>query len=470
MTQELNPTNNYVEEKEIQWHVNTGSNKIHAKRIPGRFRILKWISALPWLIFFIGPYFRWEDHQAVLFDIPARQFHLFSITVHPQDIWTLSFVLLFFATLLLISTVIAGRVFCGYFCFQTVWTDLYTWIENKLEGPPKERYQLDAAPWGIKKLSIKVTKHTLWILIGALTGVSFAAWFTDAYQLWQDYFTLQAHSSAWTTLVLLTAGTYLFAGYMREQMCLWLCPYSRLQGVMYDKNTLLPAYDTQRGEPRSKLGKGSHRSGECVDCDQCLAVCPTGVDIREGQQVGCITCGLCIDACDMVMKKLNRPTGLIRYASLNQLENLKEKRIWKRPQVVLALGLIIISVFATAYGLNNMSPAEMSVAASRQPMYTIMSDNSVQNIYQIRIFNKTDEDHTYRISVSDNKNRLFKDSENKLRVKSGRMATTNIAVRVPREAIAHRTTPITFKAHNLSTKNITLEYQSTFTAPESPGW
>ncbi|MFC1750488.1 4Fe-4S dicluster domain-containing protein [Pseudomonadota bacterium] len=180
---------------------------------------------------------------------------------------------------------------------------------------------------------------------------------------------------------------------MREQVCLWICPYSRLQSVMYDKNTLLPSYDEQRGEPRAKLSKRS--AGACVDCDQCLAVCPTGIDIREGQQIGCITCGLCIDACDNVMKKINRPTGLIRYASLNQLQNITGKKILRRPQVLVAIALIAASVFATTYGLSNMTPAEFSVINSRQPMYVLMSDNSVKNRYQARIFNKTDEDHQY---------------------------------------------------------------------------
>lgn len=170
MPHEANQHATYADEKEIQWHVNTGSNTIHAKRMPGKFRSLKWIIAAPWLLFFLMPYLRWDDRQAILFDIPARQFHLFGITVHPQDVWTLTFLLLFFATLLMASTVIAGRAFCGYACFQTVWTDLFTSIEDKLEGPPKARYQLKAAPWDARKLTIKTTKHTLWLLIGALTG------------------------------------------------------------------------------------------------------------------------------------------------------------------------------------------------------------------------------------------------------------------------------------------------------------
>ncbi len=467
MSQQSSPSvTRYAEEKEIQWHVNTGSNKIHAKRIPGRFRNLKWMGASIWLLFFLGPYIQWEGRQAVLFDIPGRQFHLFGLTIHPHDIWLLSFVLLFFAGLLMLSTVIAGRAFCGYFCFQTVWTDLFSFIEEKLEGPPKARYQLDASPWDMRKLSIKVVKHLLWLMIGLLTGISFAAWFTDSYQLWQDYFNLSAHTSAWIVLGLFTTGTYLFAGFMREQVCFWMCPYARLQGVMYDKNTLLPVYDDQRGEPRAKLGKSKRTSGACVDCDQCLAVCPTGIDIREGQQLGCITCGLCIDACDRVMEKIDRPKGLIRYASLNQLSNKTKRNVWKQPVVILATALMATSVLAATYSLNNITAAEMSVVSYRNPMYTVMSDGSIQNRYEVRIFNKTDDDHSYRISALSDVLDQSKVKNTDLAVKSGKMASTIIAVRIPVSQLQQEITPITLKAFNLTTEKTTLKRSSVFIAPK----
>lgn len=416
------------------WELNTGSNKIQAKRMSGRFRTIKWLTASTWLIFFVGPYLRWGDRQAVLFDIAGSQFHLFGVTVYPYDVWMLSFVLLFFAMLLGIVTVLAGRGFCGYFCFQTVWTDLFSWIEARMEGPPRARIALDATPWNLRKLSIKLSKHVLWLTISMITGVSFAAWFTDAYQLWVDYFTLQAHVSAWIVLLMFTAGTYLLAGFMREQVCFWLCPYARIQGVLYDNNTLLPTYDEDRGEPRAKLDRtAENQRVGCVDCDQCVAVCPTGIDIREGQQIGCITCGLCIDACDSVMDKINQPRSLIRYNSLAGILGDRPRRWYQRPQVLASAAMIVISVVFVVYGLNNITEAELSVSPKRQPTYVLMSDGAIQNSYQLRIFNKSGADNNYRIEVDGFDDMLVTGNGKPLLVEAGRRASALLYVKVSRE-------------------------------------
>lgn len=452
--------------EEPEWQLNTGSNKIHAKRMAGRFRTIKWMTASLWLVFFVGPYLRWGDKQAVLFDISGSQFHLFGLTVYPHDIWMLSFVMVFFAMLMVIITVLAGRAFCGYFCFQTVWTDLFSWIEERIEGPPRARTALDAAPWGVSKLGLKLGKHSLWLIISMLTGVSFAAWFTDAYQLWGDYFALQAHISAWIVLLMFTVGTYLFAGFMREQVCFWLCPYARIQGVMYDKNTLLPTYDQDRGEPRAKLDRtvGNQRVG-CVDCDQCVAVCPTGIDIREGQQIGCITCGLCLDACDSVMDKINQPRGLIRYSSLNESRGDKPHRWYQRPQVLVSAAMIMISVVATAYGLSTITEAELSIFPKRQPMYVMMSDGGIQNSYQLRVFNKSESDNRYRIEVEGLTDMVVTGNAEPLLVKRGKMAGVTLFIKVPRAQLSKNISPLTFRIVNVSRKSPAFEYQSVFMAP-----
>jgi cytochrome c oxidase accessory protein FixG len=282
------------------WEVNTGNETIHAKRLPGKWRRIKWLAASVWLIFFLGPYLRWDGRQAVLFDIPNRQYHLFGATVLPQDFWMLSLLLLFFAILLAVATALAGRVYCGYFCFQTVWTDVFTWIEERLEGNPQQRRRLDQAPLSRYKLRIRATKHLIWVLIGFATGFSFVAWFYGAGALWADFFVGRANVTVYAAVALFTVGTYVLAGWLREQVCFWLCPYARIQGVMLDRTTVVPAYDEVRGEPRGRLKKGEtdarRSTGDGVACNQCVAVCPTGVDIRNGQQEGCITCGLCIDA------------------------------------------------------------------------------------------------------------------------------------------------------------------------------
>lgn len=454
-----------VEEPILQ--INVGNNKIHAKRISGRFRTFKWLTASLWLLYFLGPYLRWDGKQAVLFDIPGRQFHLFGTTIHPHDIWILSFVMIFFAMLLVVVTVLFGRAFCGYFCFQTVWTDFFTWIEECFEGSPKERMARDAAPWDFKKFAMKLNKHAVWLVISLLTGVSFAAWFTDAFQLWRDYFAFDAHISAWIVLLMFTIGTYLFAGFMREQVCFWLCPYARIQGVFYDNNTLLPTYDEVRGEPRAKLDRSiATQKVGCIDCNQCVVVCPTGIDIREGQQIGCITCGLCIDACDSVMDKIEQPRGLIRYGSQNEFRGHGSRKWLQRPQVILSAGLILISVGATAYGLNSITEAEFSVYPERQNLYVIMSDGSIQNSYQLRVFNKTDTDNTYKIRVYGIANtEMSGASSGQLFVKKGKMASTTVFVRAPAESMSQKRSPLIFRIVNATGKYPAIEYTSVFNSP-----
>lgn len=463
--QESLQTTKVVVEEPV-WQLNTGSNKIHAKRMSGRFRTFKWLTASLWLFIFLGPYLRWGDRQAVLFDIPGRQFHLFGLTVYPYDIWVLTFVLAFFAMLLVLLTVLAGRAFCGYFCFQTVWTDLFSWIEEHLEGSPRERVAMDAAPWSLSKLGIKISKHALWLIISMLTGVSFAAWFTDAYQLWSDFMVLQADISAWIVLLMFTAGTYLFAGFMREQVCFWLCPYARIQGVLYDENTLLPTYDELRGEPRTKLDRmAENQRVGCVDCDQCVVVCPTGIDIREGQQIGCITCGMCIDACDSVMDKIDQPRGLIRYGSLKEFCGDKPNRWYQRPQVLVSAAIILLSILATTYGLSTITEAELSVVPNRQPMFVVMSNGAIQNSYQLRVFNKSKSDNRYRIEVEGFSDMLVKGNQRTLKVNHGRMASASIFVKVPREQLFEEISPLKFRIVNTSQNTPAIEYQSLFIAP-----
>ncbi|MCW8930471.1 MAG: cytochrome c oxidase accessory protein CcoG [Gammaproteobacteria bacterium] len=448
------------------WKVNVGSNKIHAKRTTGRFRTIKWLTASTWLLFFLGPYLRWDNRQAVLFDIDGSQFHLFGVTVYPYDLWMLSFVLIFFAMLLVLITVLVSRAFCGYFCFQTVWTDLFSWIEEHLEGPPRARVALDIAPWGMHKLAIKLTKHSIWLIISMLTGVSFAAWFTDAYQLWINYFTLQAHISAWIVLLMFTVGTYLFAGFMREQVCFWLCPYARIQSVLYDNNTLLPTYDKSRGEPRARLDRSSEnqRVG-CVDCDQCLAVCPTGIDIREGEQIGCITCGLCIDACNSVMDKINQPRGLIRYDSLSNQQSTKSYYRYLRPQVLVSSVMILSSIIMISYGLSHITEAELSINPKRQPMYVVMSDGKIQNTYQLRIFNKSESDNQYRVNIKGLDNMMITGDEKPILVRSGDGTNTLVYIKVSPEQLSSKISPLTFRIKNILGKSPPIEYQSVFIAP-----
>jgi cytochrome c oxidase accessory protein FixG len=436
-------------EESVHWHLNTGDETIHAKRGGGYWRNVKWLTGAVWLIFFIGPYFQWDGRQAFLFDIPNRQFHLLGITVLPQDFWMLSLALLFFALLLAVATALAGRIFCGFFCFQTVWTDVFTWLEEVLEGSPQKRRKLDAAPVSFAKVRIKATKHLIWLVISVLTGISFVAWFYGAGKLWGDLFTLQASTVAYGFIALFTAGTYVLAGYMREQACFWLCPYARIQAVMIDKTTVVPTYDYHRGEPRGRIKKDESEeertTGDCVDCKQCIAVCPTGVDIRHGQQEGCIMCALCIDACDEVMEKIGRPKGLIRYESYESMEaNQKPQPLYMRPRVWVYSVIMSLALIGIAYGLTAVEPLELKVIHSRQPLFVLQSNGSIQNKYVMKILNKMGEDISVTITASGPKGLILVNADKPITARRGMVTPHTVFVRVPRESLEQESTPIIF--------------------------
>jgi len=454
------------------WHVNTGGETIHAKRLPGKFRTIKWLAASVWLIFFFGPYLRWEGRQAVLWDIPNRQYHIFSATILPQDFWMLSLLLLFFAILLAVITALAGRVWCGYFCFQTVWTDVFTWIEDKLEGQPPARRKLDKAPWDLRKLKLRGTKYAIWLLIGFATGFAFVSWFTDAPTFWGRFFTGQADPTAYITVALFTAGTFGLAGLLREQVCFWLCPYARIQGVMLDRTTIVPTYDEKRGEPRGRVVKGKQAqqrtTGDCVDCNQCVAVCPTGIDIRNGQQEGCITCGLCLDACDAVMEKVGRPTGLIRYASLDEFEGKPVKPMLKRPRVWVYSGILLLAWIGIIFGMSTMSAIELKVLHERAPLFSQLSDGSIQNKFTLKLLNKSPEDLEMRITAIGPRGLVLIGADELIQTKHGEVMPVPVFVKVSGQDLSGEREPVTFVVEGKRTSGapVRAERVSVFFGPK----
>jgi len=455
-----------------QWHVNTGGETIHAKRMPGKWRTLKWLAAGFWIVFFLGPYLRWDGRQAILWDIPARQYHIFGATILPQDFWMLSLLLLFFAILLAVVTAMAGRVWCGFFCFQTVWTDVFTWIEEKLEGQPAARRKLEKAPMTFTKFRFKAVKHLLWAFIGFATGFAFVSWFVDAPTLWKEFFLGQSGLTAYVTVALFTVGTYVLAGWLREQACFWLCPYARIQGVMLDRTTVLPTYDFHRGEPRGRVKKGQKEpdrtQGDCVDCNQCVAVCPTGVDIRNGQQEGCITCALCLDACDAVMIKLGRPVGLIRYASLDELEGKPVRPLLTRPRVWVYTAILLAALSGILYGLTSLAPIELKVLHERAPLFATLSDGSIQNRYTLKILNKEKEDLEVRISASGPQGLQLTGAEEPVIAKHGFVSPANVFVKVPRQNLKAEREDILFRieARGSNGRLLTTERTSIFIGPK----
>ncbi|OGS90481.1 MAG: cytochrome c oxidase accessory protein CcoG [Gallionellales bacterium GWA2_60_18] len=453
------------------WTVNKGDKTIHAKRMPGFFRNLKnYTQWVLWLPFFLFPYVRWNGKQAILFDIQHRQFHFFDLTVLPQDIWMLSLVLLVAAMTLFAVTSVASRVWCGYFCFQTVWTDWFTWWEDRIEGNPVARRKLELAPWDLEKIWKKLVKHSAWMVIALLTGISFSIWFVDAYDYWSDLLHLRLPTVGWVTLTMFFVGTYILGGLLREQTCMWLCPYARIQGVMSDSQTILPAYDYKRGEPRGKLhrdGEAKAQQGDCIDCFQCVQVCPTGVDIRNGQQLGCITCGLCIDACDSVMEKVGHPKGLIRYASLDELEGKPVKKMYQHPRTLVYIGIILIALGGITYGLTHLGTMTLKVLPERQPLFVRLSDGSIQNRYEFKVLNKTDEEIHVNVTAEGGvKGQVIIGAEKPLLTHPGRGTSFTIFVKAPGENIQQEVTPLEFRVQSVDDPSISAEYETMFNGPQ----
>ncbi len=455
-----------------EWEVNVGTenNKITARRMPGVFRRLKWFGMSVWLFYFLVPYIRWNGSQAILFDLPKQEFNFFNVSLYPQDIWMLSLSLLFLAILLAAVTSIAGRVFCGYFCFQTVWTDVFTFIEGKLEGnTPQKAYEFKSSPISPSKVTKKLTKHVLWLTIAFLTGITFSAWFMDAFLLWHQVAHLSAPKPVWIALAIFGGFTYWFAGFMREQVCFWLCPYARLQGVMYDQDTILPAYDAQRGEPRGKLNKDStvdDLHGSCIDCKVCVAVCPTGVDIRKGQHEGCITCGLCIDACDSIMDKIEQPRGLIRYASFKELHQGINSTPWYfRVRFMLYSLIMLASLGGIGYGFTHLSPIEFSVIHERQPLYVLLSDGSIQNKYTLKLLNKTKQPMKIHYESIGLESAELYGLPEKIIVEPGKMVSVYAYVKVVEKQLVSGLQDITFMAHIINDDAIKVSSKSVFITP-----
>ncbi|MFZ5622443.1 MAG: cytochrome c oxidase accessory protein CcoG [Pseudomonadota bacterium] len=377
---------------------------IYPRSVHGRFRTLKWgILALAYGVYFLLPWVRWERAigvpQAVSFDIEARRFYLFDLVVHAQDIFWLAGLLVIAALLLFFVTGIAGRVFCGYFCFQTLWTDVFLLVERLVQGERPARIRLDKQPWNAEKLAKKSLTHFLWLCVGFWTGFTFTLYWGNAPDLFRAFFTGAAPFPAYATTLFLTLTTYVMAGLAREQVCTYMCPYSRFQGAMFDRSTLIVAYDEKRGEGetgRHKIARGFKSredrevegAGDCIDCGYCVQVCPTGIDIRNGLQYQCISCALCIDACDTIMDSLGWPRGLIKYTS-EKAQQGEKTRLLTAKNVGYGVALLA-AIAALAASIIGAVPLDFTVAQVRQPLFVQLSDGRVQNSYEIKLNNKTD--------------------------------------------------------------------------------
>jgi len=386
---------------------------IFPKRVKGSFRNLKWyLMALMLGIYYVTPFLRWDrgpslPDQAVLIDLANRRFFFFMIEIWPHEFYFVAGLLIMAGLGLFLFTSAAGRVWCGYACPQTVWTDLFILVERWIEGDRNARLRLHRQKkLDFRKARLRLTKWIAWLLIGLATGGAWVFYFADAPTLAVDLVTGQAHPVAYTTMAILTFTTFFFGGFAREQICIYACPWPRIQAAMMDEDTLTIGYREWRGEPRKARGVGEDTQGDCINCMACVNVCPMGIDIRDGQQMECITCGLCIDACDEIMEKVGKPRGLIDYLALTdepqEREGKPPRPVWQhilRPRTILYTTLWSAVGVALVVALFLRSDIEMTVAPVRNPTFVTLSDGSIRNTYEVRLRNKHGEDRPFRVTV-----------------------------------------------------------------------
>jgi cytochrome c oxidase accessory protein FixG len=379
------------------------AEKIYPREIDGRFARLRKIAAVTLLgLFYSVAWLQWQGHQALLFDLPARKFHIFSLTLWPQDFLYLALLLIIAALSLFFFTALAGRLWCGYACPQTAWTELFIWIEQWTEGDRSRRMKLDRGPWTLEKFTRKGVKQFLWIALAVYTGFSFVGYFTPIRSLGGELLTGSVGAWALFWIFLYSLATYGNAGYLREQVCKYMCPYARFQSAMFDKDTLIISYDEPRGEPRGARRRGTlaraQGLGDCIDCTLCVQVCPTGIDIRHGLQYECIACGACIDACDSVMDKMGSPRGLIRYTTEQAVHGRQTHVV--RPRMIVYAALLTIVAGFLVYSLFTRTPLILDVIRDRNALYREVHGDRIENIYSLKVINLDNAPHTYSLLVS----------------------------------------------------------------------
>jgi len=382
--------------------------KVYPRSVSGTFARWRVVMVFVTQLIFYGlPWLQWQGRQAVLFDLGARKFYLFGAVLWPQDVIYLAVLLVLSALALFLFTAVAGRLFCGYACPQTVYTEIFMWVERKIEGNRLARIRLDAQPWDARKLGIKASKHVVWVLIALWTGFSFIGYFAPIRQLGSDVLTVSLGGWQWFWLLFYAFATWGNAGFMREAVCKYMCPYARFQSVMVDDDTLVVTYDHQRGEPRGgRSRRVDHKQagmGDCVDCTLCVQVCPTGIDIRDGLQYMCIGCGACIDACDQVMDKMHYDTGLIRYTSgravTERLGSAQVRRRLLRPRILIYTAVLGLVALGLAVSLATRNPLRVDVMRDRGMLGREVPGGYIENVYRLQLINMAEEGLTLHVQV-----------------------------------------------------------------------
>ncbi len=439
---------------------------IHTRSFKGLYRNLRLLGAGALMLLFFGTaWIDWNGHQAVLWDLDSKQFHIFGATFWPQDFILLSAILMIAAFGLFFITVVAGRIWCGYSCPQSVWTWMFMWVEKVTEGERHQRIRLDAAPWSFNKLLRRGAKHGLWLAISLATAIGFVGYFTPVRDLVGDLLSWQVGATTAFWLLCFTAATYFNAGWLREQVCVHMCPYSRFQSAMFDADTQLVTYDAARGEARGPRKKNSDPAaaglGDCIDCTVCVQVCPTGIDIRDGLQIDCISCGAYIDACNGVMDQMGYARGLIRYTSERALAGGKTH--WLRPRLVGYASALLLMIGGLVWGLQERSLIDLDISRDRS-VFRANSNGEIENIYTLKVLNKTQQAREYSLSLTDAE-RFNTQGLGNLQVPAGETGT--IAVRVSRRdpAVAAGSEPLEFVVQDLNDATSKVSDESTFVSP-----
>ena len=447
--------------------------KVYPRSISGTFARWRWVFVwLTQIVFYGLCWLPWHGRQAILLDIDKRKFYFFDLVLWPQDTIYLVLLMVLGALALFLFTAVAGRLWCGYTCPQTVYTEIFLWFEKRIEGERPQRIKLDAAPWTARKLRLKAAKHATWILFSLWTGFTFVGYFTPIRELAHDLLSLTpgAWSAFWVGFY--AFATYGNAGFLREQMCRQICPYARFQFVMFDPDTLIIAYDTERGETRGARAKGAdHHAqglGDCVDCGICVQVCPTGIDIRNGLQNECIGCAACIDACDTVMDKMEYPRGLIRYSTENGVsKRYSPKEIMRRafrPRVIIYAAVLILLTGLTAWLLAVRVPLKLNVLRDHGSLSREADDGSVENIYELKVLNTGDQTRTFRMTVEGIEG-IHLNGKDMVTVSGGGIGSETVVATVAPDSAKSGANPITFRIQDINEPAVAVTEKSKFWMP-----
>jgi cytochrome c oxidase accessory protein FixG len=442
--------------------------KVYPREVKGRFANLRIFATVALLgLFYLMPWVSWNGRQAVLFDLPARKFYIFNLIFLPQDFYLLTWLLVIAALSLFFVTALAGRLWCGYACPQTVWTTAFVWLERLTEGPRAQRIKLDKSPLSANKLLRKTAKQILWLSFALWTGCTFVGFFSPIRGLFAGASTLGL--GPWETFWVLFYGfaTYGNAGYMREQVCKYMCPYARFQSAMFDKQTLIISYDAERGEPRGARARGvDYRAkglGDCIDCTLCVQACPTGIDIRKGLQIECIACAACIDACDSVMDKVGYPRGLVRYSTQAAIEGNATHVLRVRTVIYGLLLLVLVGGFG--YDVMHRNPVEIDVLRDRNALFRELKNEMIENVYTVRVINKDTHGHQFILSVKDLPNAELDGDRRTNYVAGGDIRSLVLRVRVHEHAVT-RGNNFTVVIFAVDAPDITAHAKARFFAPE----